>query len=185
MYHAHPAIEGLHALRKANGHPLVVNHNGRTGKNRRPQARTSMKRYSPSTNRYIEVEQLDDQESVVQPAKLSKVKRPQKQNYLHADMEDIAVGVSATSLVWLRLLQLRWMRKEKCIMLSNDWLSQHGVSRYAKMRALQALKRQGLIKVTQSAGSSPRVTIIPRRDRRKVTKGGVANPHRSVAKAHR
>lgn len=145
--------------------------------------RTSMKRYSPSTDRYIEVEELQDSSASTPPSPTRK--RKSQQNYLHADMEDIAAGVSATSLVWLRLLQLRCMRKEKHIALSNEWLVQHGVSRYAKMRALQALKRQCLIRVTQSAGSSPRVTIIPRRDRRKATKATVAKPHRSVAKPHR
>jgi hypothetical protein len=142
-----------------------------------------MKRYSPSANRYIEVEELD-KGSVGQTAKLPKAKRPQEQNYLHEDMEEIVAGANATTIVWLRLLQLRRMRKEKTVKLSNDWLVRHGVNRYAKTRALQTLERRGLIQVTQSTGGSPRIGIIPRRDRRP-RKSSDAKPHRCVAKSHR
>ena len=143
-----------------------------------------MKRYSPSTNRYIEVEQLGPGKGGP-TAKASKSKRPKEQNYLHADMEEIVAGANATVIVWLRLLQLRRMRKEKHLRLSNGWLVQHGVSRHAKTRALQTLERRGLIKVAQSTGSSPRVIIIPRRDRHQPTKSNVAEPRRCAARPHR
>jgi hypothetical protein len=124
-----------------------------------------MKRYSPSTKRYIEVEQLD-QESVDQPTKLSKAKRPQKQNYLHANMEDIIDGVESAGIVWLRLLQLHCMRKEKYLALGNEWLAEHGVDRFAKARALRSLEKRGLIQIMRSPRRSPLVHIIPRAKRR-------------------
>jgi hypothetical protein len=112
-------------------------------------------------------------EDVSQPARKRK---SSKKDYLHEDMDEIVAGLNATSIVWVRLLQLRRMRKEKHPALSNDWLAQHGVTRYAKMRALQTLEHRGLIRVTQAAGRSPRIVIIPRRERRRPAKSGAAEP---------
>jgi hypothetical protein len=111
----------------------------------------------------------------------ARKRKSSEQDYLHEDMEEIVAGANATSIVWLRLLQLRRMRKEKHLKLSNGWLVQHGVSRHAKTRALQTLKHRGLIHVTQSNGSSPCVVIIPRRDRRQAAKSSVAEPRRCAA----
>jgi hypothetical protein len=110
----------------------------------------------------------------------ARKRKSSKQDYLHEDMEEIVAGANATSIVWIRLLQLRRMRKEKHLALSNDWLVQHGVTRYAKMRALQTLEQRGLIVVTQSAGRSPRIVIIPRRERRRPAKNSVTEPLRCV-----
>jgi len=118
---------------------------------------------------------------VIHEPKPKRNRKTSEQDYLHEDMEEIVAGANATSIVWLRLLQLRRMRKEKHLKLSNDWLVQHGVSRHAKTRALQTLERRGLIQVAQSTGSSPRVVIIPRRDRRRTTKSSVAEPCRCAA----
>jgi hypothetical protein len=96
-----------------------------------------------------------------------KARKTKEQNYLHEDMKEIVAGANATTIVWLRLLQLRKMRKEKTIVLANEWLTQHGVDRYGKTRALQTLKKRGLIRVEHSDHRSPRVVIIPRRDRRR------------------
>jgi hypothetical protein len=104
----------------------------------------------------------------------ARKRKSSKQDYLHEDMEEIVAGANATSIVWLRLLQLRRMRKEKHLTLSNEWLAQHGVTRYARMRALQTLEHRGLIRATQSAGRSARIVIIPRRERHHPAKSGVA-----------
>jgi hypothetical protein len=102
--------------------------------------------------------------------------RKLKQNYLHANMEEIVVGVPATGIVWLRLLQLKAMRpRDKHHDLANVWLEQHGVDRYAKMRALQVLEKRGLIRVVRLARRSPQVYIIPRSKRR------VHSPQKAVA----
>jgi hypothetical protein len=106
----------------------------------------------------------------------ARKRKSSKKDYLHEDMDEIVAGLNATSIVWVRLLQLRRMRKEKHLALSNDWLAQHGVTRYAKMRALQTLEHRGLIRVTQAAGRSPRIVIIPRRERRRPAKSGAAEP---------
>jgi hypothetical protein len=123
-----------------------------------------MKRYSPSAKRYIEVEELD-QESVVPPTKSSKVKKTKEKNYLHADMGDIVAGIESAGIVWLRLLQLRSMRKEKYLLLGNEWLAQHGVDRFAKSRALRSLEKRGLVHIMRSDHRSPLVCIIPRAKR--------------------
>jgi hypothetical protein len=117
-------------------------------------------------------------EAISPPARKRK---SSKKDYLHEDMDEIVAGLNATSIVWVRLLQLRRMRKEKHLASSNDWLAQHGVTRYAKMRALQTLEHRGLIRVTQSAGRSPRIVIIPRRERRRPAKSSVAEPLRCAA----
>jgi hypothetical protein len=82
-------------------------------------------------------------------------------------MADIADGVNATALVWLRLLQLQTMRpQDKYHELGNKWFAEYGVSRYAKSDALKVLKRQGLIHVRDSTHHGPRVAIVPRSKRR-------------------
>jgi hypothetical protein len=100
------------------------------------------------------------------PAASAKARKTKEQNYLHEDMEEIVAGANATTIVWLRLLQLRCMRKQRTIVLANEWLVQHGVDRFAKVRALKALSQRGLIRVEHSDHRSPRVVIIPRRGRR-------------------
>jgi hypothetical protein len=99
-------------------------------------------------------------------AKPSKSKKTKEQNYLHADMEDIVAGVEAAGIVWLRLLQLRRMRKEKYLTLGNEWLAAHGVDRFAKSRALRSLEKRGLIQIMRSNRRSPLVRVIPRTKRR-------------------
>jgi hypothetical protein len=92
--------------------------------------------------------------------------RKKEQNYLHVDMDEIAVGVNATSFVWLRLLQLRCMRpKEKYQLLSNKWLERYGVDRKAKARALGALKQRGLIRTARPNAGNTRAAIIPKSQR--------------------
>jgi hypothetical protein len=118
---------------------------------------------------------------IIHEPKPKRKHRTSEQDYLHEDMEEIVAGANATSIVWLRLLQLRRMRKEKHLVLSNDWLVQHGVSRHAKTRALQTLERRGLIRVIQSTGSSPRVAIIPRGGRHGTSKNSVTEPRRCAA----
>jgi hypothetical protein len=100
------------------------------------------------------------------PVKPPKTKKPEDQNYLHANFDDIIVGVESAGIVWLRLLQLRRMRKGKYLVLGNDWLTKHGVDRFAKSRALRTLETRGLIHIERSDHRSPRVHIIPRAKRR-------------------
>jgi hypothetical protein len=100
-------------------------------------------------------------------AALAKV-RKKKQNYLHASMNEIIVGVPPTGIVWLRLLQLKTMRpQDKYHELGNQWFESHGVNRMAKTRALRVLEKRGLIRVIhKSRTGSPRVYIIPKAKRR-------------------
>ena len=107
---------------------------------------------------------------IAKPSAPVKTRKTKEQNYLHEDMREIVAGANATTIVWLRLLQLRKMRKEKTIILANEWLTQHGVDRYAKTRALQTLSKRGLIRVEHSNHRSPRVVIIPRRERRQASR---------------
>jgi hypothetical protein len=111
---------------------------------------------------------LDPSDPLYVPASVSKAKKPaskdvESQNYLHEDMDEIAVGVNAASLVWLRLLQLRCMRpKDKYHLLSNKWLKRYGVDRCAKTRALAALQKRGLIRTARHNAGNIRVIITPR-----------------------
>jgi hypothetical protein len=127
--------------------------------------------YSPGLGKWVECD-------VPNQATARKKRKSAERDYLHEDMEEIVAGANATSIVWLRLLELRRMRKEKHLILSNDWLVRHGVSRHAKTRSLQTLEHRGLIQVVQANGSSPRVVIVPRRERRRPSKRSVAKPRR-------
>ena len=104
-------------------------------------------------------------------------------NYLCADMDEIAEGVDAASLVWLRLLQLRRMRpRDEYVLLGQDWLTRHGVSRYAKYRALEKFERQKLIRVIRSPHRGPRVKLLARQ--RKSAHLRSKSAHLRVAKPH-
>jgi hypothetical protein len=120
---------------------------------------------------------LDPSDPLYVPEPASKAKKPaskevQSQNYLFADMDDVCPGLSATGVVWVRLLQLRSMRpRDKWHVLSNGWFEQYGVDRFAKNRALHSLEKAGRIRVVWSDRRSPRVSII-RQSRRRRTKSG-------------
>ena len=55
---------------------------------------------------------------------------------------------------------LSGVKKSKVIALPNKILSEFGVDRYAKKRALDRLEEAGLVSVSQSTGRSPIVTIL-------------------------
>ena len=55
---------------------------------------------------------------------------------------------------------LAGLRRNHEVALSNGMLKLFGVDRYAKYRALDCLKQDGLIKWDQRIGQSPRVTLL-------------------------
>jgi hypothetical protein len=116
--------------------------------------------YSPGLGKYVEVVRegaLPTKESPT--AKPTKALRKRDKDYIHADMKDAVRGCNVTSIVWLRLLQLKTMGKRNPVTLSNEWFERHGVDRWAKNRALRTLQKNGLIKVEWSERRSPRVTF--------------------------
>jgi hypothetical protein len=65
----------------------------------------------------------------------------------------------ATEIVFRHLLFLNWKSPGRTIYLANGALSQKGVSRYAKRRALANLNQVGLIKLRKRTRKSPGVII--------------------------
>ena len=116
---------------------------------------------------------FDPSDPLYVPPATFKAKKPvskevKSQNYLFADMDDVCRGLNPAGVVWVRLLQLRSMRKrDKWHVLSNGWFERYGVDRHAKNRAVHGLEKDGLIRVVWSDRRSPRVTLLPRPRRRK------------------
>jgi hypothetical protein len=112
---------------------------------------------------------LDD---VPVPAAKPRGEKGSTKEFVHEEnLDELFAGMNATSIVWVRLLQLKRMRpKDRYHILGNEWLARYGVDRYAKYRALQQLRDAGLIRIHQKGKGSPRVKIIPRSQR-------VINPH--------
>jgi hypothetical protein len=55
---------------------------------------------------------------------------------------------------------LAWKGHSDTFHLSNEILACYGVSRYAKYRALARLEKAGLIRVLQSPGRPPAITLL-------------------------
>jgi hypothetical protein len=62
-------------------------------------------------------------------------------------------------VVFRHLMFLNWKSPGRTIYLANGGLSQKGVSRYAKYRALDELKKVGLIKLRKRPSKSPGVIV--------------------------
>jgi hypothetical protein len=70
------------------------------------------------------------------------------------------VGAGADALfVALVLLYEAWRTKTRVVKLTNPALAELGVNRKGKTRALQQLRRAGLVAVEERPGKSPRVTV--------------------------
>jgi hypothetical protein len=63
--------------------------------------------------------------------------------------------------VGIALWYLAGLRKTQTVTLSNKTLSQFGVDRHAKRRALEQLEAADLVKVDRQENRNPRVTILP------------------------
>jgi len=87
-----------------------------------------------------------------EPAEVAKL------DYLHEDMNTVVLGLNAVGKVWVRALQLRRMRpRDKLHLLGQAWFTRHGVSRYAKYRAVDKLEAAGRLRVVRSDRGGPRV----------------------------
>jgi len=64
------------------------------------------------------------------------------------------------ALVSVWLLHLAWRAKSPTFPVPNGQLEQHGVSRYAKYRALARLERAGLITVDRRVRKTLIVTLV-------------------------
>jgi hypothetical protein len=89
-----------------------------------------------------------------------------KLDYLHEDMDTVVLGLNAAGKVWVRALQLRHMRpRDKLHLLGQAWFTRHGVSRYAKYRAVDKLEAAGRLRVVRSDQRGPRVEPLTARKR--------------------
>jgi hypothetical protein len=76
-----------------------------------------------------------------------------------ADAATKAIG-SRQSFVLIWLLHMAWKTKSTTFALSNVALAKYGITREVKGKALDALKAAGLIKVDQTPGRAPIVTLL-------------------------
>jgi hypothetical protein len=93
-----------------------------------------------------------------------RVRAPEKDTYAQIRTEDAVAGFHSLrcpqALVWHRLQFLAWKAGSATVTLANKALSEMGVSRSMKSRALQRLEQDSLIKVKRRGRHSPTVTII-------------------------
>ena len=88
-------------------------------------------------------------------------------------MAVVVMPMDAVAKVWVRLIQLQCMRpRDRHVLLGRKWLTQHGVTRYAKYRALRKLEAAGLIRAVRSDHRGPRVEILARVGRSQNRTGG-------------
>jgi hypothetical protein len=91
----------------------------------------------------------------------AKLKR-QKREFVQITREQSdrldKVGHTA-EVVFRHLMFLNWKSPGRTIYLANGALSQKGVSRYAKRRALDELKKARLIKLRKRPSKSPGIII--------------------------
>jgi hypothetical protein len=66
----------------------------------------------------------------------------------------------AAEMVFRHLMFLNWKSPGRIIYLANAALSEKGVSRYAKRRALAQLKKVGLIKWKKRPSKSPGIVVL-------------------------
>lgn len=66
----------------------------------------------------------------------------------------------ATVFVALQLLHMAWKHPDKPVTLSNGWLTECGVRRSEKQKALVELEAVGLVAVERSERKAPRVTLL-------------------------
>jgi hypothetical protein len=71
----------------------------------------------------------------------------------------LGMVANATTMVLLHLMFLDFKARGKSFKFSNDTLSEVGVNRYAKQRALNRLEELGWISVERICGKEPVITI--------------------------
>jgi hypothetical protein len=62
--------------------------------------------------------------------------------------------------IYSYLLEINWKNLRKPVKLTNEVLTEIGVSRFAKSRALQQLERRKLVKVKRAGHQAPTVTPL-------------------------
>jgi hypothetical protein len=104
----------------------------------------------------IEVETLPDLPCV------TKIKKQKHEPFLYEDMRLVILGLPAIGRVWVHLLRQRKMRpQDSAIAVSNKHLKELGVSHDAKRRAIETLRRKGLVDVVKGGrGRKPRVKLL-------------------------
>jgi len=74
---------------------------------------------------------------------------------------DELYAMNANGTTWKMAVELLWRaRFSRVVKLSNEAAAKLGISRHTKWRALQALRKRGLIIVTGRPGTSPWVKVM-------------------------
>jgi hypothetical protein len=107
----------------------------------------------------LKSEQLKNLRPVETRTAKSKRKRREFIQITREQSERLNKVSHAAEIVFRHLMFLNWKSPGRTIYLANGALSQKGVSRYAKRRALINLKRVGLIKLRRRTRKSPGVII--------------------------
>jgi hypothetical protein len=99
----------------------------------------------------------------LKPAKAS-VSKPERRKrefiqITHEQSERLDKANHAAEIVFRYLLFLNWKSPGRTIYLANGALSEKGVSRFAKCRALDNLKKLGLVRLKKRPHKSPGVIV--------------------------
>jgi hypothetical protein len=94
-------------------------------------------------------------------------------DYLKVDMDVLAPGLDCVSLVWVRILQLKTMRKTKWLLLGQKWFTKHGVCGRSRNRALEVLEKLGFVQIRHVGAGNVRVAIITKNVKSKPTRRAV------------
>ncbi len=70
--------------------------------------------------------------------------------------KDCGFAMRVANLLWYRV----GLTKQRTVTLPSHLLRDHGIDRWAKARALDALENAGLIRVARKAGQTARVTVL-------------------------
>ena len=91
-------------------------------------------------------------------------RKPRKDAFVQVPLDWFKAAAKATrspqAFVSVWLLHLAWKANSPTFPVPNGQLEQHGVSRYAKYRALARLERAGLITVDRRDRKTPIVTLV-------------------------
>ena len=108
--------------------------------------------------KWIEVETIDTGVDV------PKIRRARAETFVKVPLEWARKASAAIEtpkmMVLLYLLYRAWREHSDTITLPNNALTDYGVSRKLKRRALQQLEAAGLITIKRRAGKSPTVTLV-------------------------
>jgi hypothetical protein len=121
---------------------------------------TDLSRYQTKPGKVFRHGQEIDVDTIISTTK------PKRRDHLFAQVPlQLAAKVAKLTrghqfFVWIWLQHLAWKTKSRTFTVSNSALTQYGISRKTKWRALESLETAGLISIERFENKAPIVTLI-------------------------